>query len=170
MAGFGFGGGNVGIHGYLNGSLLRNGYELTGRYSLQEEFNLSFGNPENDIDYVSEYALLIGKNITRHPISHYVLSTGISLVDVVVRRRGELIPNANKSTSFFSFPNYNYTSIHQRTIGVPVEIKYFNNYFRYIPINASFGSNINPKKSFYYLTLGLQFGNTRERRNKNSNN
>lgn len=170
MAGFGFGRGNVGIHGYLNGTLLRNGYELTGRYSAQEEFRISFGNSVNDFAYIHEYAVLIGKNITRHPISHFVLSTGISLVKVTTRSRSTLIPNNNNSTSYYSLPDYNYESIHQRTIGIPVEIKYFNNFFRYIPINTSFGTNINSKKCFYYLTMGLQFGNTRERRIKKSNN
>ena len=170
MAGFAIGGGNVGIHGSLNGTLLKNGYELTGRISTQQKFTLNFGNSINSRDYVNEYALLVGKNVTRHPISHFVFSAGIALVDVVNKGEGTPILNETSSNYFFYAPRYRYELIHRYTVGVPVEMKYFNNFLRLVPVTVSFGTNVNPKQSFYYLTLGVQFGNTRERLIKNSGN
>ncbi|WP_377166460.1 hypothetical protein [Mucilaginibacter terrae] len=165
MAGFGIGGGNIGVHGYFNGTLLRNGYELTGKFSAQDHI-IDFTTDAIDLNS-QEYALLIGKKLTRHPFSYFLVSAGLSAIRFEHRNEGIPTPS-NKPFHFF---NYDYTYENRSTAGIPIEIKYFNNSLsRFVPVTAVFAVNLNSIRTIYSISLGLQFGSTRERRIKKTNN
>jgi len=64
MAGFGIGAGPIGIQAALNATILRNGYELTGKFNVQDHI-IDLTTDAIDLNS-QEYALLIGKKLTRH--------------------------------------------------------------------------------------------------------
>lgn len=165
MAGFCFGGGTIGVQGSLNATIHRNGYELTAKLNAQDHV-IDFTTDAIDLNS-KEYALLVGRKVTKHPFSYVVISTGLAVINIEHRNEGIPI-SADKP---YQFGGYDYTTENKSTIGIPIEIKYFNNYLsRYVPVTAVFAMNLNSVKSLFSFSLGVQFGKTRERRNKNSNN
>jgi hypothetical protein len=165
MAGFGFGGGTIGVQGSLNATIHRNGYELTAKLNAQDHV-IALTNDAVDLNS-EEYALLVGRKVTRHPFSYVVVSTGLAVINIEHRNKG--IPISTDKLNWFG--GYNYTTENKSTVGIPIEIKYFNNSLsRHVPVTAAFAVNVNSVRSLFSFSLGLQFGNTRERLNKNSNN
>jgi len=165
MAGFAFGGGTIGVQGSLNATIHQNGYELTAKLNAQDHV-IDLTTDAIDLNS-GEYALLVGRKVTRHPFTYVVVSTGLAVINIEHRNEG--IPIATDKP--YQFGGYNYTTENKSTVGIPIEIKYFNNSLsRYVPVTAAFAMNLNSVKSIFSFSLGLQFGNTRERRNKNSNN
>lgn len=104
-----------------------------------------------------EYALMVGKKLTRNSFSNFILSAGVA-VDKFIFRGAKIPPGTG---TFYDDGN-----AYDTQIGIPVEIKYLNNYGLkgWAGVTAAASVNINLKRPFFYLTVGVALGHLRERK------
>jgi hypothetical protein len=152
------------LHYAFNATLMVDKYWLTAKMGHEEYLDLTFSSPPQIRLSNTQYALLAGKNVLGNAKSYFVLSTGISIVDVETNNR----TTVSNVTAYG--PEYNYQVGHRFPIGLPIEFTYFNNYLsKHVPFVAVAAVNLNTVSSYFSVGIGLQLGNTRERRIKTKN-
>lgn len=152
MAEFGFGISNIDFGGLLGLSLFFNKNLIGLRENAVVEFRL-----DNNSESVAGTDLIFGRKFNAGNFHNFSLATGVSYVNV--KRRDE---------NYYNESTYEYDMIKTNTVGLPIELKYWNNaLWRYLGGGVTLGANINPKQSYVNLTLGLMIGNTRESRSHN---
>ena len=149
MAEFGFGISSKDFGGLLGLTFLFNKNLVGLRENAVVEFRL-----DNNSESVAGTDLVFGRKFSAGSFNNFSLATGISYVHIKQRDENHY----NKST-------YQYDMIKTNTVGLPIELKYWNNaLWRYLGGSVTLGTNFNPKQSYVNLTLGLIIGNTRESR------
>jgi hypothetical protein len=105
---------------------------------------------------VDEHALMMGRKLSRNPFGNYILSAGIA-IDKFAFRGDATVANP---VNF-----YDYGPVYTTRLGIPVEIKYFNNYLLggLTGFSAAASVNINTRRPFFNFTLGWAVGRSRER-------
>lgn len=100
---------------------------------------------------------MIGKKLSGNNFSNFILSTGIAADKFIFR--GDKISHG---TGTF----YDDDNTYNTRIGIPVEIKYLNNHGLkgWAGIVAAASVNLNLKRPFFNLTIGVALGHLRERK------